>query len=180
MKISHALLLCLAISAPAYAMKIGTYRNGQWVECDTENPAGCNQSAPPAQVPLESPASGVYKVPVKINGSLTLTFILDTGASEVNIPADVASTLLRTGAITQSDFLPGKFYQLADGSVLKNSRLNIREMDMNGIKIANVPASIGPAKGFPLLGQSFLGRLESWSLDNKKHELVIGGGAEHR
>lgn len=36
---------------------------------------------------------GVYEVPVEVNGVITLRFILDTGASEVNIPADVALTL---------------------------------------------------------------------------------------
>ncbi|MGA2402548.1 MAG: retroviral-like aspartic protease family protein [Syntrophobacteraceae bacterium] len=127
------------------------------------------------EIPLEK-QGGVYKLPVKINGVLTLKFILDTGASEVNIPADVALTLSRTGKITQSDFLPGKSYELADGSILKSSRFNIRELDIGGIKISQVPASVGPAKGSLLLGQSFLGRLESWSLDNKRHVLIIGGG----
>ena len=158
-------------------MKIGEYRNGQWVECDTANPDGCGQSSlSTTEIPLESRGAGVYELPVRINGSLTLKFILDTGASEVNIPADVASRLLQAGTITQSDFLPGGFYKLADGSIFESSRLNIRELDMDGIKIVQVPASIGPANGLLLLGQSFLGRLESWSLDNKRHVLIIGGG----
>jgi clan AA aspartic protease (TIGR02281 family) len=127
------------------------------------------------EIPLEK-LGGVYELPVRINGVLTLRFILDTGASEVNIPADVALTLLRTGTITQSDFLPGKFYELADGSILKSSRFTIRELDIGGIKISHVPASVGRANGSLLLGQSFLGRLESWSLDNKRHVLIIGGG----
>ena len=120
--------------------------------------------------------SDVYELPVRINGVLTLKFILDTRASEVNIPADVALTLLRTGTMTQRDFLPGTFYHLADGSILKSSRFTIRELDIGGIKISQVPASIGPAKGSPLLGQSFLGRFKSWSLDNKRHVLIIEGG----
>jgi predicted aspartyl protease len=129
------------------------------------------------EIPLESVGSDVYELPVRINGVLTLKFTLDTRASEVNIPANVALTLLRTGAMTQSDFLPGKFYQLADGSILKSSRFTIRELDIGGIKISQVPASIGPANGLLLLGQSFLRRLKSWSLDNKRHVLIIGGGS---
>ena len=127
------------------------------------------------EISLEA-QQGIYALPVRINGVLTLKFILDTGASEVSIPADVALTLLRTGTITQSDFLPGKLYELADGSILKSSRLTIRELEIGGIKIGQVPASVVPANGSLLLGQSFLGRLESWSLDNKRHVLIIGGG----
>jgi clan AA aspartic protease (TIGR02281 family) len=130
------------------------------------------------EIPLEK-RLGVYELPVKINGVLTLRFILDTGASEVNIPADVALTLLRTETITDRDFLPGKLYELADGSVLKSSRFIIRELEVGDIKVSRVPASIGPAKGSLLLGQSFLEQLESWSLDNKRHVLVIGGGTTH-
>jgi len=130
------------------------------------------------EIPLEK-LGGVYELPVRINGVLTLRFILDTGASEVNIPADVALTLLRTGTITQSDFLPGKFYELADGSILKSSRFTIRELEIGGIKISQVSASVGPANGSLLLGQSFLERLKSWSLDNERHVLIIGGGTIH-
>src|SRR5438552_1343316 len=59
---------------------------------------------------------GVYQLPLEINGVITLHFILDTGASDVNIPADVALTLHRAGTIRDADFLPGKTYTLADGS----------------------------------------------------------------
>lgn len=118
---------------------------------------------------------GVYELPVKINGVISLNFILDTGASEVSIPADVALTLLRTGTITQGDFLPGQFYQLADGSTVGSSRFILRELDLGDIKITQVPASIASATAPLLLGQSFLGRLGSWEMDNKRHVLFIRG-----
>lgn len=46
-----------------------------------------------AEIPLKK-QGGVYRVPVKINGVITLDFVLDSGASEVNIPADVFLTLM--------------------------------------------------------------------------------------
>jgi hypothetical protein len=48
---------------------------------------------------------GVYMVPVQINGAITLPFILDSGASEAAISADVFSTLLRTGTVDTKDFI---------------------------------------------------------------------------
>ena len=69
---------------------------------------------------------GVYQVPVEINGVITLHFVLDTGAAEVNIPADVALTLYRAGTIQDGDFLPGKTYTLADGSTLNSARFLLR------------------------------------------------------
>lgn len=116
---------------------------------------------------------GIYELPARINGVLTLKFILDTGASDVNIPADVALTLLRTGTITESDFLPGTVYRLADGSLIRSSRLTIRKIEIGGITINNVPASVGTASSSLLLGQSFLSKIGTWSLDNKRHLLLI-------
>lgn len=126
------------------------------------------------EIPLKK-QGGVYELPVKINGAITLNFVLDTGASEVTIPADVALTLLRTGTITQRDFLPGKSYQLADGSTVQSPRFILRELDLGGIKITQVQASIASATAPLLLGQSFLGRLGSWEMDNNRHVLIIRG-----
>lgn len=39
--------------------------------------------------------------------------------------------------------------------------------------IENVKGSVSPAAGSLLLGQSFLQRFKSWSMDNNKHVLVL-------
>ena len=39
--------------------------------------------------------------------------------------------------------------------------------------VENVRASIGDVKGSLLLGQSFLEKFKSWSMDNTNHELVL-------
>src|SRR2546426_3651879 len=94
---------------------------------------------------------GVYTLPVEVNGVITLHFILDTGASDVNIPADVALTLHRAGTIRDTDFLPGKMYTLADGSTVKSSRFLLRSLKMGNRRVANVAASIGPPSSALLL-----------------------------
>lgn len=125
------------------------------------------------EIPLEQ-EGGVYLLPVRINGVITLKFILDTGASEVSIPADVFLTLLRTGTIKQSDVLPEITGKLADGSKAKYQRFVIRELEFGGMKISNVPGIVSPPAGDLLLGQTLLQRLDSWSLDNKRHVLIVG------
>jgi tetratricopeptide (TPR) repeat protein len=126
------------------------------------------------EIPLQK-HGGVYILPVRINGVITLDFILDSGASEVTIPADVFLTLLRTGTIKDEDILPGERYQLADGSTVKSPRFNIRDLEIGGYKITNVVGSIADPRGPLLLGQSFLDKLDSWTLDNRAHTLIIGG-----
>jgi clan AA aspartic protease (TIGR02281 family) len=116
---------------------------------------------------------GIFVVPVQINGTITLDFAIDSGAADVSVPADVFSTLVRTGTIKDSDILGEQTYVLADGSELKSVTFTIRSLKVGDNVIENVRGSVASVRGALLLGQSFLGRFKSWSLDNKKHELLL-------
>src|ERR1700730_16227451 len=117
---------------------------------------------------------GVYVVAVRINQAITLDFIVDSGASDVLIPADVAMTLARAGTIAKGDFIGDQLYQIGDGSTLKSERFILRELRVGSQVVQNVVASIGSVKGEPLLGQSFLAHFGSWSIDNDRHILALG------
>src|SRR5215831_5196988 len=125
------------------------------------------------EIPLVK-KGGVYQLPVEINGVLTLHFILDTGAADVNIPADVALTLVRTGTIRDTDFLPGQTYTLADGSTVKSARFLLRSLKIGQRRVANVAASIGPVSSALLLGQTFLEKLGAWGMDSQRQVLTLG------
>jgi clan AA aspartic protease (TIGR02281 family) len=118
---------------------------------------------------------GTFKVPVTINGQLTLEFVVDSGAADVSIPADVVMTLLRTGTITDADFLDKQTYQLADGSTVPSQRIVIHTLKIGDNTLENVVGSIAPAAGSLLLGQSFLGRFKAWSIDNQRRALILNG-----
>src|SRR5215471_16697361 len=125
------------------------------------------------EIPLVK-KGGVYQLPVEINGVLTLHFILDTGAADVNIPADVALTLVRTGTIRDTDFLPGQTYTLADGSTVKSARFLLRSLKLGNRRVSDVPASIGPVSSALLLGQTFLEHLGAWGMDSQRQVLTLG------
>jgi hypothetical protein len=56
---------------------------------------------------------GVYVVPVLINDAVTLKFVIDSGAGDVSIPADVVLTMIRAGTLTDADFIGQRTYLLA-------------------------------------------------------------------
>jgi clan AA aspartic protease (TIGR02281 family) len=118
-------------------------------------------------------AGGVYVVPVLINGAIVLNFVVDSGAADVSIPADVVTTLMRAGTITQSDFIGTQTYTLADGSTTSSPTFRIRSLKVGDIVLQDVMGSVANREGDLLLGQSFLGRFKSWSIDNTKHALVL-------
>lgn len=116
---------------------------------------------------------GVLKVPVQINGTITLKFVVDSGASEVQIPKDVVLTLIRAETIKESDFLPGKTFVLADGSKVKSDRFMLRSIKVGESTFADVEASVGGLDAQLLLGQSFLSRFKEWTIDNKNAKLIL-------
>jgi hypothetical protein len=118
-------------------------------------------------------SGGTFLVPVTINGEITLNFTIDSGASDVSIPADVVSTLMRTGSLQSSDFFGEEKYRLADGSIVPSPTFNIRSLKVGDRLLKNVKGSVASAKGSLLLGQSFLSRFNSWSIDNKRQVLIL-------
>jgi len=116
---------------------------------------------------------GTYVVPVVINNTITLDFTVDSGASDVTIPLDVVKALIDAGTIREPDLIGKKTYVIADGSKVKSITFRIRSLKVGDKSVENVIGSVGPAKGPLLLGQSFLGRFKSWSIDNRQHALVL-------
>jgi len=116
---------------------------------------------------------GTFKVPVLINGALVLDFIVDSGAADVNIPADVAMTLIRTGTLQDSDFLGSENFILADGSTVPSQTFRIRSLKVGDHVIEDVTAQIGSVKSTLLLGQSFLSKFKAWSINNKLQALIL-------
>jgi TonB family protein len=64
-------------------------------------------------------------------------------------------------------------YVLADGSEQPSDRFILRELRVGDHIVKNVIANVAPVKGDPLLGQSFLSKLPSWTIDNARHVLVF-------
>lgn len=116
---------------------------------------------------------GVHTVPVKINDAFTLDFLVDSGAATVSMPADVVQALVRLGTLAPGDFLGSKDYRLADGSTLPSPTFRIRSLKVGGIVLQGVTGSMAPVNGRLLLGQSFLSRFRSWSIDNGRQVLIL-------
>jgi len=122
---------------------------------------------------------GVLVLPVQVNDRITLDFTIDSGAADVVIPAEVFSTLSRTGTITSKDMMASQVYELADGARQEARRFRIRTLKIGNLELRNIVGSVTPAGGTLLLGQSFLSHLPSWSIDNRHGLLVIADAGSH-
>lgn len=114
-----------------------------------------------------------YVLPVMVNGLPPMNFLLDTGSSDVALPAELVFTLLRTGTLQPNDFIGDKNYVLADGRELPSPAFKIRELRVGQHVIRGAVGHLSPAGTDPLLGGSFLSRFASWSIDNQRNLLVL-------
>jgi predicted aspartyl protease len=124
------------------------------------------------EIPLRREGN-TYSLPVLVNGIIPIPFVLDTGAGDVLLPADVVFTLLRTGTLQSSDFISHRPYVLADGRELPSAQLKIREFKVGHYTAHNVTAGVGRLGSDALLGQSFLSRFGSATIDYRRNVLVL-------
>lgn len=105
------------------------------------------------QVVLAQNAEGHYVASGRINGH-RVTFLVDTGATTVSVPAGLAHELgLRAGSASLA--------QTANGTVTTYDT-RLARVELGNIRLENVRANINPGMrgGDVLLGMSFLRRLE--------------------
>jgi clan AA aspartic protease (TIGR02281 family) len=135
-------------------------------------PSAQDTKSAPFMIAMEN-LGGVYQVPIRINDTITLDAIVDSGATDVGVPADVVLTLIRSKTISSEDFIGTQTYMLADGSKVPSQRFTIKSLKVGNKTLENVVASIVSVNAQILLGQSFLSRFSSWSIDNKEHTLIL-------
>jgi clan AA aspartic protease (TIGR02281 family) len=125
-----------------------------------------------SDVPLR-PSQGGLIATGTVDGSLKLDFVVDSGASFVCITSDAARTLQQTGKLTRYDYRGYGTAILADGSRVPAQLVMLHSLEVGGHKAENVLACVTRGRGALLLGQSFLKRFKSWSVDNDRRVLVL-------
>jgi len=122
---------------------------------------------------------GVYTIPCKING-LALRFILDTGASDVSIPINVARFMFKNGYLTTNDIIGAENYLLAGGQIQQGTVIVFREIVIGNITLNDVRASVVYSPSAPLLlGQSALQKLGSVNFDYTTGTVTFGGNVSN-
>ncbi len=166
---------------PAYfaaqVRQIKTNLGGDYAKEVAAETAEDDQAAPaavPGQTVIRGePYAGTVLVPVSIDGARPLGFTVDSGASLVSIPYSTAQAWFKSGLIRPGDLRGMGTFRLANGALTVSRIYMLRSVKVGDREERNVLASIYNGYGPLLLGQSFLKRFKSWSIDNHRHALVL-------
>ena len=119
---------------------------------------------------------GVSVIPCKVNG-LNLNFIFDTGASNVSISMTEATFMLKNGYLSLNDIIGSNKFSDANGNISEGVIINLKEIEIGGVKLFNVIASVVKNDKAPLLlGQSAIKKLGQIKFDLKENTITILSG----
>jgi clan AA aspartic protease (TIGR02281 family) len=116
--------------------------------------------------------NNTYQIPCKVNG-IPMNFVFDTGASDVMISATEAMFMIKQGLLTKDDFLDEVQYQIASGEKMVGTRINLKTIEIDGITLRNIRASVIDSQSAPiLLGQSAISKLGRYSINGDELTLL--------
>lgn len=152
------------------AMDSVIYDNANF-DTSTEVP---HESSNDIKVPFEE-RNGVKLIDVTVNGQFTVKMILDSGCSGTLISIAEAKYLYEKGCFTKDDIIGVAQSQIADGSIVENMVINLKELVIGGkIACTNVVATVSGNTQAPLLlGNEVLNRVPSYSVDNENKIIIF-------
>lgn len=111
---------------------------------------------------------GVKYVNVSVNG-FGFEMMFDTGCSGTLISVAEANYLYQKGYLTNEDILGTAQSQIADGSIVENMVINLKEVIIDGkILCTDVTATVSANNDAPLLlGNEVLNRVAAYAVDNQ-------------
>lgn len=171
-KIIYLLVICCLSSCSQEKKQLSFYDNSD-IEVDSldyqdDRTTIAYNSNEEIAIPFEEQA-GIKLIDVTVNRQFTVKMILDSGCSGTLISIAEAKYLYEKGCITQDDILGITKSQIADGSIVENMVINLREIVIgNQISCTNVAATVSANAQAPLLlGNEVLNRAPAYSVDNE-------------
>ncbi len=93
---------------------------------------------------------GVYELPCVVNG-VKMDFIFDTGASNVCLSYTEALFMYKNGYLAKEDFIGESYSRIADGRIVEDMEIILKTVEIGGIVLDNVSATITKSLDAPLL-----------------------------
>lgn len=123
----------------------------------------CNYAIGQKTIRMEKDG-GIYKISCKVNGA-PMKMYFDTGASTVSISRATALYLLENDLIGPQDFRGKTKTSTADGSISDKMVISLRDIEIAGLHLRDVQATVSYSLNAPLLlGQTAIQRLGKISL----------------
>lgn len=146
-------------------------------EENSEAETSSDKKTQPGVIALETRwEGGVLTMPCTVNG-LKLRFIFDTGASSVCISSTEALFMLKNGYLDEEDIGESIQSVIANGDIVESTEIILREIEVGGIILNDVAATVTHGLDAPLLfGQSAIRQLGTIQIRDGEVTIIPGTG----
>jgi len=160
-------MVLLLIGGYSYRGELRPFADRILGELDPSRPRTDSSFPSKASAVFTMADDGQFHIRAEVGG-VPVSFILDTGASDVMLtPADARRLGFDPASLAYT-----RRYETANGTV-EGAPVTLPAVDIGLIHLAEVAASVSQAEGgSSLLGMSFLGRLSSFHIEGQKLTLV--------
>lgn len=142
------------------------------VPVDPANEVQLSVERMPGEVPLTRSRETLY-VQGNVAGVENITFVLDSAASLVSIPARLIERLRHEGILQEHHFRGQVQFTGWDGGLTMRETFILPSLIIGDQKVENVMAVESRFRDTSLLGLSFLGTFKSWSINNERNTLML-------
>ena len=84
--------------------------------------------------------------------------------------------MLRTGTLSEADFIGRQPYTLPNGSKLPSRQFKLRQLRIGNLVATNITVSVAEPHGSPLIGESLLAQPSNWTSEASSGGAVIEDG----
>jgi clan AA aspartic protease (TIGR02281 family) len=144
------------------------YREG-WNAASAELEVAPAPSLAVTTVPMQRDG-GSYKLAGQINQTVTVDFVLDTGADSIVIPSKTLAELQKVGQVVERRGT--QKWRDANGGVHEGIVVRLRELKIAGHVLRDLNVQVTDNDD-GLLGQEFLRHFASYKIDNQRDVLVL-------
>ena len=124
-------------------------------------------------IPMDT-INGVFKINCTVNG-VPMSFIFDTGATDVSISLTEALFLIKNGFLKPEDIKGDVTYTIANGQIEQGTKILLREIKIGGLILNNIEASVVHNADAPLLlGLNVISKLGKVSIQDNKLLIYTG------
>jgi len=110
---------------------------------------------------------------------LPLSFVFDTGACDISISQTEVQFMLKNDYMKPGDILGKQEFSFANGDIEVGTKIILRKVEIGGLILHNVAASVIDNSKAPLLfGQSALSKYGKIVIDNDKKTITISSTAK--
>lgn len=114
-----------------------------------------------------------FSVEIMINQNIKTLAKIELHNKDIFVPAEIVTTMIRMGMLSQNNFIGSEPFTMKDGVVLPSKSFQIQDLRIGGYKVENQVGILDTRGKEVKIGRSVSEAFSAWSIDKDKNILIL-------